>query len=156
MDIRKSQVSTNRQIKLYHLSSMLIAGVLASLLVNVFSYYAPRVEGYWWPVAESHDTAVEVVSANKIRVTGIMSKFRDCDLVSSAAFVSDAAGNRVIAKVEPSSTIKLRPVEGPVEWGPWNIDVPVWFRKATLTISTVHQCHPLWVTQSTFVRAVID
>lgn len=145
------------QVRLYHLSSIIIAAVIATFIVNSVTYYAPRIEGYLFPVARSDTTLVEVLpQVNKIIVGGVMSKFRACDLISSVAYVSDAVGNRVIAKIEPASTIKLRPVESNAEWGPWRIDVPIWYKQAWLTVTTVHQCHPFWQTRSQFVRAIIE
>jgi hypothetical protein len=150
-------MSERGQATVYKLTSVVIAGILAALIVNLLDYYGPRIEGRIFPVAQSHQNNIERLSEpNKIKVGGIMSKYRNCDLISTTAFISDAAGNRVVARVDPAATVKLRPVEANVEWGPWRVDTPVWARKAWLTVVTVHQCHPLWVTQTEFLRAVID
>lgn len=150
-------MSMKAQARLYHLASMAIAGLLAAMFVNVLTYYGPRIEGALFPVALSTQTEIAIMpSGTQIEVHGILSKYRRCDLISSAAYVSDAAGNRVVAKIAPQGTIKLRPVEKGQPWGPWIIDMPAWFRKATLNVVTVHQCHPLWVTQTKFVQAVIE
>lgn len=145
------------QARAYRAVSFAIAGLLAALFVNLLDYYGPRIEGAVFPVARSTTTNVEILSEpNKILVGGIMSKYRSCDLISTTAYIADAAGNRVVARVDPSATVKLRPIEANVEWGPWRVDTPVWARKAWLSVVTVHQCHPLWVTQTQFLHALID
>lgn len=150
-------MSTKIQIRLYHISSIVIAGLTAALFVNLLTYYGPRIEGFIWPVAASTDTTIVVLpEQGKIEVAGVMNKYRNCDLIISVAYVSDAAGNRVIARIEPIGNIKLRPVEKNATWGPWRVDVPVWFRKAWLSVQTVHQCHPLWETRSEFFNVRIE
>lgn len=154
---RDNAMTTKSQVRLYHLSSVMIAGFLAALFVNVLTFYGPKIEGWLLPVAYTNGVDVEIIpAANKIRVSGAMSKVRSCELISSTAYISDVVGNRVIAKVETSATVKLRPIEGPVPWGPWIIDVPIWYKQAWLTITTVHQCHPLWKTESRFLQALIE
>jgi hypothetical protein len=144
------------QLTLMNMLSILAAAVLTALLVNLLTYYGPIVEGNMWPVAEA--THVEIMQSGKeeLIVQGTMNKYRDCELLSTSAYITDAAGQRVLAQIQTAKTTILRPVTSGQPFGPWYVSVPVWYKSAELSTITRHQCHPLWQTRSVYFRKVIE
>lgn len=139
----------------WHPLLLFIGWVMAVLFVNLLNFYGPRLEGKLWPVAVSTETNVLVMSENILKVWGTFSKTRDCELLGRTVYIEDPVGNKIIATIEVAGPVSLRPVGDQYEWGPWTVKVPSWYRQATFTAITVHQCHPLWQTQTTFLTKML-
>jgi hypothetical protein len=127
-----------------------IAGVLAALIVNVVTVYAPDWEGRIWPVTVLHSLSYKDPVPTVLLVEGEATKVRDCELLSTAVYAIGDDHDRTLANITPVGPIRLRPLGQRFFWGPWSIEIPVYKVKATVKAVTTHRCHPLWVTRTEF------
>ena len=137
--------------------------IIAAALYGFVNINAPTIEGKLFPVAVATEYDIEADGIDHISLSGVMEKYRECDFLTMKAYIySIRTGQRVLAQVDVKETIKLRP-EGSFPWGDWRLFTD--YLKITagdlgLEVITTHQCHPLWVTETTFldtrVTNVID
>jgi hypothetical protein len=130
----------------------IVAAAITTLLVSMVQYYAPDIEGKIFPVSTSdpHSITVDLKSVQEITVSGIASKFRDCEFTGTEIFVTGDGANRELARLTVGRSIKLRPVSVGFPWGPWQITVPVYRSNLQIKAITTHRCHPLWPTRTVF------
>lgn len=151
----EKQIQKTQKVMMFAIST-----ILTVITLWVGSYIGPYAEGRFFPVAVARNVVAAASNSDLdgravTVLSGEMTKFRECDFKGMEAYLVSPTGQKVIAPINVKETIKLRST-GEWDWGPWEVDLPLWQVNNRFEIYVYHKCHQLWTTPTLFHRAVFE
>lgn len=128
-----------------------IAFLLAAIIVAMVQAYMPAIEGRFFPVAQVTSYTIQrAEEGGDTLIYGTQKKVRDCSILSIDVAVVDPLGVSSEIRRKRSDQVIVRDT-GEFDWGPWSLEAPLDVIEQWLRVTTVHRCHPFWLTKSVYL-----
>ena len=117
---------------------------------------AGRLEGRFFPVViNTLATEIEPVGTNRIRISGVFDKVRDCEFEGLEFYLVGPGGSRSAVDYQFEDVSVVRH-SGRERFGPWLLHLTEQqFQTQTFAVA-YHKCHPFWETVTQFYPATAN
>lgn len=129
--------------------TIIVTAIVSLTVAPTALQISKYVETTYFPVIKPIEiTKVNRTPDGQIIVWGRTEKIRDCNFENISFFKKSRFGDVLVN----SERMQERPLPsapiGPTPFGPWKVDVTKEEFEATVEIKTLHDCHPMYLSET--------